>query len=53
MYKLKKINRKIKAGMVKFIKNEDPGALKSVVKLSKERDVYLQSLSIHEKDETV
>lgn len=45
MGELRKINRKIKAAMRIFIKNEDDGALKSVAKLSKQREEILKNIN--------
>lgn len=46
MSKLNKINRKIKAAMKIFIKNEDDGALKSVAKLIKQREEILKNINM-------
>lgn len=45
MGELRKVNRKIKAAMRIFIKNEDTGALKSVVKLIKQREEILKNIN--------
>lgn len=45
MSKLSKVNRKLKSAMKIFIKNEDDGALRSIVKLSKERQLILENLN--------
>lgn len=44
MSKLSKVNRKLKAAMKVFIKNEDEGALRSIQKLIKERELVLKTL---------
>tara|TARA_R110000851_G_scaffold312815_1_gene474187 strand:+ start:824 stop:985 length:162 start_codon:yes stop_codon:yes gene_type:complete len=49
MSKLSKINRKLKAAMKMFIKHEDVGALRSIAKLSKERQLALENLNNTEK----
>jgi len=41
MSKLSKVNRKLKAAMRIFIKNEDDAALRGIAKLSKERKLIL------------
>lgn len=38
---IKKINRKLKAAMTIFIKNEDTNALNSIMKLIKERELVI------------
>jgi hypothetical protein len=50
MSKLSKINRKLKSAMKQFIKNEDVGALRSIAKLSKERQLALENLNNTEKE---
>jgi hypothetical protein len=45
MSELSKINRKLKSAMKIFIKHEDEGALRSIVKLSKERRLALENLN--------
>ena len=45
MGELRKVNRKIKAAMKIFIKNEDDGALKSMTKLIKQREEILKNIN--------
>lgn len=45
MSDLSKVNRKLKAAMKIFIKNEDDGALRSIAKLTKERQLILENLT--------
>jgi len=45
MSKLSKVNRKLKSAMKVFIKNEDEGALRSIEKLTKERQLILDKLT--------
>ena len=40
---LNRINRKLKSAMKRFIEHDDEGALKSIEKLTKQREEFMES----------